>query len=175
MTLKLIRSKARELQGKTRRSLFGVAVSPLAVAVFYALAMGQFARLGHLLHPLFASVLAWSLVGIYFLSRGMWSAAMPANAGLSTGLEFCREEIGRRRNLLRRALLWSFGPVALAMATFVLALGMTAGRGVFPNGLPFLVLVVAWVFGYLVIRARELRELQREIDELNDLERDNGR
>ena len=127
-----------------------------------------------MLHPLFAFALAWSLVGLYFLNRGMWSTVMPGDAGLSTGLEFCREEIERRRYLLRRVLLWSLGPVLLAIGTFVLALAMigTKDRGLFPNGLPFLALVVAWIFGYFVMRAREQRELKREIDELNDLERD---
>lgn len=36
-------------------------------------------------------------------------------------------------------------------------------------------MVVAWIFGYFVMRVREQRELKREIDELNDLESDNSR
>jgi len=127
-----------------------------------------------MLHPLFSFALAWSLVGLYFLNRGMWSTVMPGDAGLSTGLEFCREEIERRRNLLRRVLLWSLSPVLMAIATFVLALAMvgTKDKGLFPNAVPFLALVVAWIMSYFVMRARELRELRREIDEWNDLERD---
>jgi hypothetical protein len=65
------------------------------------------------LHPLCAFTLVWSLVGLYFLNRGTWSTVMPGVAGLSTGLEFCRGEIERRRYLLRRVLLWSLGPVLL--------------------------------------------------------------
>ncbi len=36
-------------------------------------------------------------------------------------------------------------------------------------------LVVIWIAAYFVIRMREQRELQREIDELNDIERENRR
>ena len=99
---------------------------------------------------------------------------MPGDAGLSTGLEFCRREIERRRHLLRRVLLWSFGPVLLAIGTFILALAMVGGRdrGIFPNAMPFMTLVVIWIARYFVIRMREQRELQREIDKLSDIERE---
>jgi hypothetical protein len=177
MTMKLIRSKARDLQAKTRSQLLGTAAAPLAAAFLYAFGIREFPALEHVLHPLFAFALVWSLAGLYFLSGGMWSSVMPGDAGLSTGLEFCRGEIKRRRYLLRRALLWSLGPVLLAIGTFILALAMigTKDRGLFPNGLPFLALVVIWLLGYFVMRAREQRELKREIDELNDLEKDNSR
>jgi len=88
-----------------------------------------------------------------------------------------QEEIDRRRNLMRRVVLWSLGPILLALAAFILGLAAigTKDRGLIPNGLPFLALVVAWIFGYFVMREREFRELKHEIDELNDLERDNRR
>jgi len=177
MTMKLIRSKARDLQAKTRRQLLGTVAAPLVAAFLYAFGIREFPALEQVLHPLFAFTLVWSLVGLYFLNRGMWSTVMPGDAGLSTGLEFCRGEIERRRYLLRRVLLWSLGPVLLAIGTFILALAMigTKDRGLFPNGLPFLALVVVWILGYFVMRAREQRELKRELDELNDLEKDNSR
>ncbi len=177
MTMKLIRSKARDLQAKTRRQLLGTVAAPLAAAFLYAFGIREFPALEHVMHPLFAFTLVWSLVGLYFLNRGMWSTVMPGDAGLSTGLEFCRGEIERRRYLLRRVLLWSLGPVLLAIGTFILVLAMigTKDRGLFPNGLPFLALVVVWILGYFVMRGREQRELKRELDELNDLEKDNSR
>jgi len=176
MTLKLIQSKARELQAKTRKQLIGTIAAPLAVAFFYAFGLKQFPQLGNVLHPLFLFALVWSLAGLYFISRGMGSTRMPADAGLNTGLEFCREEIERRRRILGRVLLWSLGPVLLAIGTFILALAIVSiDRGLFPNGLPFLALVVVWVFGYFVMRVREQRGLQREIDELNDIASDNSR
>jgi hypothetical protein len=176
MTLKLVRSKARELHAKTRKQLMGTVAAPVATAFFYAFGVKVFPTLQHILHPLFGLSLAWSLAGLYFLNRGMWSTVMPGDAGLSTGLQFCREEIERRRNLLRRVLFWSFGPVLLAIATFILALALsgTQERGFIPNGLPFLTLVALWICGYFVMRVRERRELKIEFDELDDLERDNN-
>jgi len=177
MTMERIREKARELRAKTRRQLLGTLAGPLAAGFFYTFGIRQFPGLAHVLHPLFACALAWSLLGLFYLNRGMWAPAMPADAGLSTGLEFCRREIGRRRALLSRVLVWSLGPILMAIGTFILALVMIGNktRGIFPNGLPFLILVVAWIVGYFVQRLRERRELEREIGDLDELERDNSR
>jgi hypothetical protein len=170
MTLTLIRSKARELQTQTRKKLARMLAGPFTAVLVYALGLKQFPSLANILHPLFAGALLWSLAGLYFLNRGMRSAEFPDDAALSTGLAFCREEIERQRGLLRRVLLWSLGPILLALATFILGLALigTKSRGLIPNGLPFLILVVAWIFAYFVKRARELRQLEREIEELRE-------
>jgi hypothetical protein len=47
-------------------------------------------------------------------------------------------------------------------------------RGIFPNAMPFMALVVIWIAAYFIIRMREQRELQRALDELNDIERENN-
>jgi len=174
MTARLIQSRARALRDKTRRQLIGTVAAPLAAGFFYAFAMRLFGDLGSVLHPLFAIAMAWSLIGLYFLNRGMWPEAIPADAGFHTGLEFCREEIGRRRSLLRRLLFWSLGPILLAIATFVAALAAVANeqKGMLPNAMPFLILVVAWLVCYFVLRMREQQELKREIAELDDLGQD---
>jgi hypothetical protein len=63
----------------------------------------------------------------------------------------------------------------LTIGTFILALAMvsTKDRGLFPNGLPFLIAIVVWILVYFAIRVREQRDLQREIDELNNVETEN--
>jgi hypothetical protein len=176
MTLEKIRKKGRELQARTRRQLLGTLAGPLFAVFCYGFGIKQFPSLQRVLQPLFALALVWSLVGLYFLNRGMWSPAMPTDVGFSSGLEFCRREIGRRRDYLRRILLWSFGPVLLAIGTIILALAMigTSDRGIFPNGLPFISLVAAWIIGWFAIRVREQRDLQREIDELNEISKENN-
>jgi hypothetical protein len=105
----------------------------------------------------------------------MWSDVMPADAGLSTGLEFCRREIKRQRDLVRRVLLWTFGPIMLTIARLFSRSqwSVRKDRGLFPSGLPFLIAIVVWIFMYFTIRVREQRDLQREIDELNDIETEN--
>ncbi len=173
MTLEKIREKARELHAKTRKQFLGILAGPLVVAFFYAFGVKQFPSLGRVLQPLFAFALVWSVAGLYFLNRGKWSAGMPGDAGFSAGLEFCRREIERQRDYFRRIVLWQFGPVILAIGTFILALAMVAGRKVLLNAIPFMTLVVLWIAAYFVIRARQQRGLQREIDELNGIEREN--
>jgi lipopolysaccharide export LptBFGC system permease protein LptF len=63
----------------------------------------------------------------------------------------------------------------LTVATFIVALALVPprGRGIFPNGLPLLIVLVVWVVLFFVIRLRQQRELQREIDELKDIEMEN--
>jgi hypothetical protein len=175
MISKLIEQRSRTLRAKTRRGLIGTVTGPLAAGFFYAYSMKAFPALRHVLQPSFAFALAWGLAGLYFLNRGMWSAVTPGDIGLNTGLEVCRIEIERQRDLARRLLVWTFGPVMLAIATFLLALALVSPgpRGIIPNGLPFLIVLVVWIVSFFVIRLREQREFQREIDELNDLEMEN--
>jgi flagellar biogenesis protein FliO len=54
-----------------------------------------------------------------------------------------------------------------------LAMISTREKGIFPNGLPFLILAAVWVISWFVIRLREQRELQSEIDELKNIEMEN--
>ena len=175
MISKLIEQRSRELRAKTLRKLIGTVAFPLAAGLFYAYSMKEFPALRQVLQPPFAFAVAWGLAGLYFLNRGMWSAVMAGDIGLNRGLEVCRQEIERQRDLVRLSLVWSFGPLMLAVATFVLGLAMvsTRERGIFPNGLPFLVLMVVWIVSWFVIRFREQRGLQREIDELKDIEMEN--
>jgi sensor domain CHASE-containing protein len=54
-----------------------------------------------------------------------------------------------------------------------LAMVSTREQGILPNGLPFLILMVVWIVSWFLIRLREQSELQREIDELKDIEMEN--
>jgi hypothetical protein len=173
VTLEKIRRKARELHAKTRRELLrNIAATLLAVAICgFGMAWSR-----HTVErAAFAATIAWALAGQYVLNRGMWSATLPGDAALSTGLEFYRREIERRRSFFRRALRWSFGPAVLALGAFILLLVWTGiGKpGLFRNMIPFLALAVIWIAAFFVIRIERQRSLQREIDELNDIEKEN--
>jgi hypothetical protein len=177
MTLEKIRQKTQELHAKTRRALLGRMITPMLVigaGIFgYGIAQvnGPAPRVV-LAFAIFATV--WSLAGQYFLNRGMWSATFAGDAASSTGLESYRREVERRRYLSARFLLWSLGPVVLAIATFIVPiLSLGIRRGMVLNMTPFLTLLVVWIASVFVIRMRDQRELQREIDELNDIERAN--
>ena len=171
MISKLIEQRSRKLRAKTRSGLLGTVGGPLTAGIFYWYSMRAFPGLRQVLQPPFAFAFAWGLAGLYFLNRGMWSAVKPGDLGLNTGLEVCRLEVERQRDLRRRSLVWSFGPVMLATATFVLALALVPPgvRGIIPKALPMLIVLVVWLVSFFVIRSREQRELQRELDELKDL------
>ena len=176
MTLEKIRQKARELHSKTRRELLGTLTGPLIVTCCYVFCAKEFPSLQEVLHPVFAFALVWSLAGVYFLNRKKWSGPIPGDTGFSAGLEFCRREIERQRDHFRRLLLWGFAPVLIAIGTIILSLVAVAGKEVFPKGMPFLMLVVVWIAGYFfVVRVRQQREFQREIGELNAIEKENSR
>jgi hypothetical protein len=176
MTLEKIRRKARELHSKTRREMLGTLTGPLMVAVCYIFCIKEFPLLQKALHSLFAFALVWSLAGVYFLNRGNWSGPMPGDTGFNAGVEFCRREIERRRDHFRRLLLWGVGPMVMAIGTIILGLVEVSGKQIFPKGMPFLILVAVWIAGYFfVVRVRQQRELQREIDELNTIEKENSR
>jgi hypothetical protein len=177
MISKLIEQRSRTLRAKTRRELIGTITGPLVAGIFYAYSMRAFPTLRHMLQPPLALAIAWGVAGLYFLNRGMWSTVQPGELGLKTGLEACRLEVERQRDLQRRSLVWSFGPAMLATATFVLALALVpqVARRLIPHGLPLLIVLVLPVVSFLRIRSREQRALRRELDELKDLEMENRR
>jgi len=172
MSLVLIRQKARELRAQTRRNALGTLVAPFIVAFFYAFSIKEFPQVREVLHPLFALALAWSLAGLYFLSRGKRPGAIPEDAGFSTGLEFCKQEMGRHRDYFRRVLLWSFGPIVLALGTLILAFGLVTGAQMFAKAMPIMTLIALWIAAYLALWVRQRRKLWREIDEIGELERE---
>ena len=177
MTIERIRHKVGELHAKTRRQMLANLVVPLVVVALCGFGMKQFPHPG--LRSLFAFAIAWSLAGVYFLNRGMWPVILPLDAASSTGLESYRREVERRRSLDGRILLWGFGPMVFAVATLIvliLTLGTESGMRLQQALLkmtPFLTLLAIWFVGFFVIRMRQQRDLQREIDELNSIEKAN--
>jgi hypothetical protein len=176
MTLEIIRQKTRELHAKTGWDLIKSIAGPLIAAAICAFGI----RFPHpVLRAVFAFSFAWSLTGQYFLHRRMWSPALPADAALSTGIESYRREVERRRFLFGRFMLWHLGPVIFAIATLiVLLLSLGFGSGMLLKGTllrmsPFLALMAVWIVSIFVIRMRQQRELQREIDDLDNIERAN--
>jgi hypothetical protein len=178
MTLEKIRQMTQELHAKTRRQMIGNLILPIAVCAFYGYGIAKLSN--PVLRTVFACAIAWSLAGQYFLNRGMWQAMLPGDAALSTGLESYRREVERQRSLFGRFMLWQFGPLMFAIATLILLI-LTLGignRGMPLNEAllkmsPFLTLMAIWIVSFFVIRMRAQRQLQREIDELNEIERAN--
>jgi hypothetical protein len=172
MTSLLIRKKTRELHAKTRQELLKSIAGPLIV-----IALGGFGlRFSDpVLRAVFAFAMAWSLAGLYFFNRGLWSELTPEDAASNVSLKSYRLEVERRRFLFSRALQWSLGPVLLAIAAWIL-LSVRMGildRTTLPKAAPFLTLMAVWLAAVVVLRMRQQRELQREIDDLDEIERAN--
>jgi hypothetical protein len=169
MTLESIKQKVRDLNARTRQDLIKAIASPVLVAVISCLAFAQ-------LHDqaqrwVLAFAFAWSLAGQRALHRGMRLATLPGDAGMTTALDYYRREVGRRRALYRRGLLWSFGPIVLALGAFCLP--FARNPEMLPNALPFMILVAIWIVAFFILRMRIQKDLQREIDDLRNIERSN--
>lgn len=170
LALKLIQQRAQELHARTRRELFGnIAMIPLVAAIAW-FGFLQTHDLGF--RSIFVASVVWAVVGQYLLHRGMWSARAPERPALMTGLEFYRREIDRRRNLLRRFLQWTLGPVILSLGTLILLLtGMARSVGKPGAVIPFTTLAVIWLVLVFVLRSHDQRALKQEIDQLNEIEK----
>jgi hypothetical protein len=173
MTLTLINQKTQQLHGKTRRELFNSIAVSLFVVGFSIFGITRID--GAVARGAFAVAIAWALAGLYFINRGNPSDSAPAGAALSTSLDSYRREVERQRHLSNCFLLWTFGPTVLAVgALSVHLLTIASGRGQLRNTVPFFTLLGLWFVSVFVIRMWKQRELQREIDELTEVERSNN-
>jgi len=171
VTLETIRHKANESRSKTRRGLAGTIAIALIVATVSV--FGIIHESNAAVRLIFVLAIAWTLAGQALLHRGMWSASLPVDATVSSGLEFYRREIDKRRGLFRGLLQWSFGPVILSIGTMIVVLiGIARGQSLPTSSvMPFGTLFVVWVIAFFVVRARDQRKLLREIDELSNIEK----
>lgn len=171
MTLEKIRETAKSLHAKTRRELCANAAMVLLVIAISVTGAMRTNSIG--LRIAFALAVVWSLMGQYFLHRGMWTRAFPADAALRTGLEFYRRELQLRSYLLRRVLQWSFGPVVLCICAFIAELaGIAMPRGWLARMIPFCALFLMWMVAFFLLRSRERGKLRQAIDELTALDKE---
>ncbi len=124
----------------------------------------------------FAFAMAWSIAGGFLFSRGLRPCALPGDAALLPSLKAYRDEVERRRRLFSRALQWLLAPVLLVISMWILA-GFKMGilnRTTLPRATPFFTLLAVWLIAMLLIRLRQQRGLQRELDDLKEMERMNS-
>jgi len=168
----MIRRRAQKLHARTVWERLGSVAGPVGIIGFslVGIAMGY----NPVQRVAFAIALVWSLAGVYVLNRGMWQGRLAQDAALATGLQFCRKEIERGIYVQRQFLVWVFAPIVLAIGGLVvpqMGSGFRAGGTMAKMG-PFLTLLALWIIGVFVIRRVRWRELQREIDDLNDIEKE---
>jgi hypothetical protein len=170
MTLEMIRQKAREYRAKARRELAAsVAIVLIVVAVsVFGIIHGS----GAGTRMIFALAILWVLAGQAFLHRGMWQPGLPVDATLSAGLDFYRRELEQQQDLVRRILRWTFGPVILSVGSLIVVLIEMARGWSKPISaiMPFATLFVIWIILFFVLRSRNRKKLQREIEQLRSVE-----
>lgn len=173
MTVEEIRQRARKLHLKTRQALLGwIAASLLiiGIAVFGMVWVHSLA-----VRAVFAFSIIWSLAGQFFINRKKSSSTIAEDVLGSPGLTSYRMEIERRRYISTHFLLCIFGPSVLAIGTLAVQIvSFARDRGALSNTTPFLTMLAIWIVGVFVIRMRDQRELQREMDDLQRIENSNG-
>jgi hypothetical protein len=162
----LVNRRTEELSSRSRSEILMSIGS--AVLLFAVLGWRLAAAHEEQLEVGFAAVLVWVAVSLYGFRRRIWRRAAPRpDAVASSGLEYYRAELERRRDHLRNEWLWH-GP--LFLAAIILAALFTGKRHLafqpLRNVLPLLVLLALWVGFGLWRRRLQARQLQREIDEL---------
>jgi len=163
-TVAEITAKAAQLEGRaTRRNRREYIASAVVMAIFGAylfLFPNPLMRAGSVLTILAAAFISWHLH-----RRGTPSPA-PAELGQVTSLDAYRRELVQQRDLLRGVWLWYLAPFVPGFVLFSAGTAKRLGWG-FLGMMAFFLLVFAGV-GYVNYRAA-LR-LQREIDQLNEME-----
>ncbi|HEX3878308.1 MAG TPA: hypothetical protein VHW24_15055 [Bryobacteraceae bacterium] len=114
------------------------------------------------------ALVVWAAAVLYVFRRQFWPrASSRPDATATTGLEYYRKELERRRDHLRIEWLWH-GPLFLASLILIAVIfGRSfVGWASLRSAAPLIALLAAWfVFG-VVRRLRQARELQRQIDEM---------
>lgn len=177
ITMTLIRQRAQDLHAKTRRTLINSVISHVAALLGCIV--------GTVLSPSPGQRIAYAVGAIYAVAgatithRGMWTEPMAGDSGLTTGIEFCRRELERHRALFSRALVWVSGPlIFVAGAYLVPALVASvyanahANPRVLAKAIPFFVLLGVWLVVMMFIRVKQKHGLRREIDDLNEIEKE---
>lgn len=169
MTLALLHQRVRDLNARRRRELL---VTVFAAAIVVALSAWGIPRThSFALQIVFVLSSVWALAGLYFVRRGFRNAELLDDSTLHTGLEFYRLQIRQNMALFHRILPWTLGPVILAVLTLVPVLAGMAQNQPLSRIAPFCILYVLWLIALPAVRYRKHRELHRELELLNSLEK----
>ena len=167
-----IRRKAQKLQRKARMA----ALVSIVMGLFLFL---WFARTFVRVHDVVPRI-GWGLVSlwcIYCAYHGYKQMGrLASEAALCTSFEFYRRELERQRDFDRHIWRRSGLPLAFAGMAMIVVPGLIKALEsprLLLNAAPFFVLLAVWFVIFLSMRRRNRRKLQREIDELNVLEREN--
>jgi hypothetical protein len=104
----------------------------------------------------------YAIAGAMIIHRGMWTESMAGDAGVTTGIEFCRKELERHRALFSRTLVWVSGPLIFVVGAYLVP-AIVASIRAHPNEspkilvktIPFFALMGIWVIAFIFIRMKQ--------------------
>jgi hypothetical protein len=175
MSLDEIRRRAHNLETKDRLAALVYMALALGLCVFFGL---SFARTPYLVTRIGWAVLSlWCLYSVYHGYKWIWPRRLAADATFSASLIFYRNELERKRDYVRHAwrragLTWCFVGLAIVLVPPLIQALETAPP-LLVKALRFFVLLGIWFALFFPMKKRKQNKLQREIDELNGLEREN--
>jgi hypothetical protein len=164
----IVNRRAAELSSSTRAEIL---MSIGAAVLFVGVVAWRIAPAHDRLQEIgFAAVIAWVVTSLFWFRRRIWrrGPSRPDTVA-ATGLQYYRGELERRRDHLRNGWLWH-GPLFLACMVLIAILVAETFRGYqsLRNLLPLVALLAVWTgFGFWR-RRLQARELQREIDEMEN-------
>jgi hypothetical protein len=168
-----MRFRAQRFQMKARFAAATTITSALLVCAFFA---WSFARTHEVLSRMGYALI--SLCGIfmaYSTYKWVWPSNLPADAPVSTSLEFYRSELERRRDYRRHIWLRTGLPFCFLGMAMIVVPALIAAFGaprLFLNMVPFFLLLTIWFVVFFRGKKRAQHKLQQEIDELRAFERD---
>jgi hypothetical protein len=162
----IVNRRTEELWASTRSEiLMSIGAAVLFVAVMASrveLANSRVFQIG------LAAVAVWVAISLYRFRRWAGRDRPSADAVASSGLEYYRRELERRRQHLRNVWIWH-GPPLLASFMLIGIVAARAYRGFerLWSVLPLVLLLLGWTIFGVIRRLRLAKALQSEIDELD--------
>ena len=170
MQLDEIHRKAQEFEKKIRwRNLKLLAAVILIAFLGWRTVIAQ-----HVSERIMGGVIIGAgLYVVYQLYKRGSARAVAPDATFATCREFYRAELERQRDALRGIWSWYLGPILGALMAFAMRVPLAHldRPGLWWRMAPFVVLSVLWCFWMGRLTQRAARKLQREIDELDALEK----
>ncbi len=161
----IVKRRTEELYSSTRSDI----LMSIGAALLFVGVVGWRLAPAHdrLLVIGFAAVIVWVVISAFWFRRRIWGQPARPDAVAAPGLEYYRKELERRRDHLRNEWVWH-GPLFLACLILIaIVAGKTySGYQRVQNVLPLVVLLAVWTGFGLVRRHRQVKELQREINEI---------
>ncbi len=168
-----IRRKAKKVQIKRRIA----ALASIAIGLFIFVVFARnFVRVQEVVPRIGWGILSlWGLYGVYQAYKWIWPGTLAPTAGVSTSLDVYRKELERMRDhgrhIWRRSGL-PFCFLGLALIVLPTMINALQTPRLLMNTVPFFTLLAIWFVVFFFAGKRRMQKLQRQIDELNALERD---